>query len=78
MRRNVWKGKTTQQLYKVSTTCNDDHQFDEEELVTVGELSIVWPQIFPKCLHLARIGGPEILLVRKQTCPISHKMDEGL
>ena len=30
--------KTTQQLYKVSTPCIDDH-FKEEELKSVGELS---------------------------------------
>ena len=29
--------KTTQQLYKVSTPCLDDHQFNEEELGSVGE-----------------------------------------
>ena len=31
--------KTTQQLYKVSTPCLDDHQDKEEELGSVGELS---------------------------------------
>ena len=31
--------KTTQQLYKVSTPCIDDHHFKEEELKSVGELS---------------------------------------
>ena len=31
--------KTTQQLYKVSTPCNDDHQLKEEEMKSVGELS---------------------------------------
>ena len=30
--------KTTQQLYKVSTPCLDDHQFKEEELESVGEV----------------------------------------
>ena len=29
--------KTTQQLYKVSTPCIDDHHFKEEELKSVGE-----------------------------------------
>ena len=29
--------KTTQQLYKVSTPCIDDHHFEEEELKSVGE-----------------------------------------
>ena len=31
--------KTTQQLYKISTPCIDDHHFKEEELKSVGELS---------------------------------------
>ena len=31
--------KTTQQLYKVSTPCIDDHHFKEEELKSLGELS---------------------------------------
>ena len=40
--------KTTQQLYKVSTPCIDDHHFKEEEIVL-------------KCIYLARIGRPDIL-----------------
>ena len=54
--------KTTQQLYKVSTLCIDDHHFKEEELKSVGELSQVCSQIVQKCLYLARIGRPDILL----------------
>ena len=42
--------KTTQQLYKVSTPCIDDHHFKEEELKSVGELSKVCSQIVLKCL----------------------------
>ena len=53
--------KTTQQLYKVSTPCIDDHQFKEEEIGSVGEMSKVCSQIVLKCLHLARIGRPDIL-----------------
>ena len=41
--------KTTQQLYKVSTPCIDDHHHFKEEMKSVGELS------------LARIGRPDIL-----------------
>ena len=37
--------KTTQQLYKVSTPCIDDHHFKEEETKSVGELSKVCSQI---------------------------------
>ena len=53
--------KTTQQPYKVSTPCLDDHHFKEEELKSVGELSKVFFQIVLKCIYLARIGRPDIL-----------------
>ena len=46
--------KTTQQLYKVSTPCIDDHHFK-------GELSQVCSPIVLKCLYLARIGRLDIL-----------------
>ena len=39
----------------------DDHQFKEEEIGSVGELSIVCSQIVLTCLFLARIGRPDIL-----------------
>ena len=44
--------KTTQQLYKVSTPCIDDHHFKEEEIKSVGELSLVCSQIVLKCLYM--------------------------
>ena len=53
--------KTTQQLYKVSTPCIDDHHFKEEETKSVGELSNTCSLIVLKCLYLARIGRPDIL-----------------
>ena len=40
--------KTTQQLYKVSTPCIDDHHF-KEEMKSVGELFQVCSQIVLKC-----------------------------
>ena len=46
---------------KSQTPCIDDHQFKEEELGSVGELSKVCSQIVLKCLCLARIGRPDIL-----------------
>ena len=52
--------KTTQQLYKTSTPCIDDHHFKEEELKSVGELSKVCSQNVLKCSYLARIGRPDI------------------
>ena len=48
--------KTTQQFLKVATPCIDDHQFKEEEIGSVGELSKVCAQIVLKCLYLTRIG----------------------
>ena len=53
--------RTTQQLYKVSTPCINDHHFKEEALKSVGELSKLCSQIVLKCLYLARIGRPDIL-----------------
>ena len=53
--------KTTQQLYKVAAPCMDYHQFREEYIGSVGELSTVCSQIALKCLYLARIGRPDIL-----------------
>ena len=53
--------KTTQQLYKVSTPCIDDHHFKEGELKSVGELSQVCSQIVLECSYLARIGKFDIL-----------------
>ena len=41
--------KTTQQLYKVSTPCIDDHHFKEEEMKYVAELSQVCSRIVLKC-----------------------------
>ena len=48
--------KTTQQHYKVSTPCIDDHHF-KEEMKSVGEVSQVCSQIVLKCMYLA----PDIL-----------------
>ena len=53
--------RTTQQLYKVSIPCIDDHHFKEEDLQSVGELSKVCSQIVLKYFNLARIGRPDIL-----------------
>ena len=56
-----WANKTTEQLYKVSTPCIDDHQFKEEEMKSMGKLPDVCSQIVLKCLYLARIGRLDIL-----------------
>ena len=67
--------KTTQQLRKVATPCLDDHLFKEKDMASVEELSKVCSQIVLKCLYLARSRRLDILLVRKQICPYSYKMD---
>ena len=51
----------TEQLYKVSSPCLDDHQFKKEELESVGELSKVCSKVVLKYLYLARIGRYDIL-----------------
>ena len=56
-----WRTKQPSKLQKVTTPCLDDHQFREEELGSVGDLSKVCSQIVLKCLYLARIGRPDIL-----------------
>ena len=53
--------RTTQQLYKVSTPCINDHHFKEEEVKSAGDMSKVCSQTVQKCLYLARIGRPDIL-----------------
>ena len=54
--------KTTQQLYKVSTPCIEDHHFKEEEMKSVGE----WiTSMLSNCSEMlvlgARIGRADIL-----------------
>ena len=53
--------KETEQLYTVSSPCLNDHQFKEEELELMEELSAVCPQVVLKCLYLARVRRPDIL-----------------
>ena len=51
--------KTTQQNYKVSTPCIDDHHF-KEGVKSVGELSHARTQIVLNSPYSARIGRPDI------------------
>ena len=70
--------KTTEQLYKVSTPCIDDHHFKEEDLKSVGELSQV---CYPNCSEMLTLGTywtTRYSLVSEQTCTIDHKMDQSL
>ena len=70
--------KTTQQVYKVATPRIDDHQFKEEEMGSLGELSQLCLQIVLKCLYLARIGRSDVFVVSEKACPCHHKMDESM
>ena len=70
--------KKVEQLHEVSHPCLDDHQFNQEELDSVVELSEVCSQIVLTCLYLARIGRPDIFMVSEQTCKSSHKIDSGM
>ena len=56
-----WQTRRLNRYSTVSSPCLDDHQFKEEELKSVGELSKVRSQIVVKCSYLARIGRPDIL-----------------
>ena len=66
MRVNVWTGNANwanqkiKQFFKVSALCLDDHQFKNEGLETVGDLSNIGPQIDLNCLYLALIGRSDI------------------
>ena len=53
--------KKVVQLYKVSHPCLDDHQLKQEELESVGELSVVCSRIVLKWSYLTRIGRLDIL-----------------
>ena len=54
--------KTTQQLYKVSTPCIDDHHFKEEEMKSVGGIVTC---MLSNCSEMAytwhELGRPDIL-----------------
>ena len=70
--------KTTQQLYKVSTPCIDDHHFKEEEMKSVGEVSQVCSQFVLKMLKLGKNWTTRYSMVSEQTCTIDYEMDQSL
>ena len=69
--------KTTQQLYKVSTPCIDDHHF-KEGMKCIGELSQVCSQIVLKMFKIDTNWKTRYSMVSEQTCTINHKMDQSL
>ena len=64
------------QWYKVSTPCLDDHQFINEGLETVGDLSTIYPQIILNCLFSAIIGWPEHQLTKGRFAVLSSDGNE--
>ena len=70
--------RTTQQLHKVSISCNEHNHFKEEQWKSVGECSKVCSQIVLTCSYLARIGRPVILWSVKKLARYNHKMDPSL
>ena len=60
----------------VATPCLDDHYFKEEN-GSVGQLSVVCSQMVVTCMHLARIGRPDIYVVCEQIWSCGHKMDKS-
>ena len=77
MQRSAWKNIANWQtnnstVTQVETPCIDDHQFKEEEMGSVGELSHECSQIVLKCPYLARIGRHDVLWsVNKLARPIT-------
>ena len=64
--------RKVEQLYKVSSRCLDDQQFEQEELESVRELPYVCSQIVLKCMYLPRIGRLDILWsVNKLARPVT-------
>ena len=49
-----------EQLYKVSSPCEDDHQFKQEEVGSVGKIVEVCSEIILNYLYSVRIGRPHI------------------
>ena len=70
--------KKVEHLYRVSSPGLDDHQFRQEELGSVGELSEVHSSIVLKCLYLARIGRFAFFVFGQQACEICHFLDSGM
>ena len=57
--------KTTQQLYKVSTPCIDDHHFKEEEIKSVGEIVKHMLSNCPEMLILGKNWTTRYFMVSK-------------
>ena len=71
-----WQTKQLNNYTEVATPCIDDHQFEEEEMGSVGELSTVCSQIVLKCQNLARIGGPDFLWSVNKLARAEHQSSQ--
>ena len=70
--------KMTQQHYKVSTPCIDDHHFKEEELKSVGEFVNSMLSNCSEMLILGTHWKTRYSMVSEQICTINYKMDQSL
>ena len=69
--------KETEQLYKVSSPCLDDHNFKTEELEPIGEFIRC---MLTNCLAILEHGTnwhSRHFMDSTQTCSIRHKMDKS-
>ena len=64
-----WQTKQQSHYSKISTPCLDYHQFKNEDLGTVGELSV---------LYLVRIGRPDMVWTVKYLTRHMHEMEQGM
>ena len=69
--------RTTQQLYKVSTPCIDDHHF-KEEMKICWRISQVCSQIVLKCVKHGTNWKTWYSMFSEQTCTNDRKMDQSL
>ena len=70
--------RTTQQLYKVSSPCIDDHHFKEEELKYVGRIV---KRMLSNCSEMPILGTywtTRYSMVSEQACTIEYKMDQSV
>ena len=69
--------KTTQQLYKVSAPCLDDHHFKEEEIEIRGRIVKSMLSNCSEMLILGTYWTTRDSMVSEQTCTINHNMDQA-
>ena len=81
MYRSVWNDILNWQTKQLNSYTKSQHHAlttmisKKKNSGSVGELSKVCSQIVLKCLYLARVGRPDIFVVRTQTGPCNYKMD---